>query len=96
MDYKQILKILLEWSIKSKEYSMTLFIYSNFNIGIPVKFLYFLPDKNYFTLSSFLNKNDTKKYKDEYLDELIYLFKKSKYQKLEEWNQYGYLKKIEN
>ena len=95
MDYKQLLKILLEWSIKSKEYSMTLFIYLNFNIGIPVKFLYFLPDKNYFTLSSFLNRNDEKSYKDKYLDELIYLFKKSKYQKLEDWNLYGY-KKFEN
>jgi hypothetical protein len=93
MDYKTILKILTEWSIKNKEYSLTLFIYSNFKIGIPVKFLYLLPDKDYFTLSSFLNENDVKQHKDEYLDELIYLFKKSKYQKLESWNQYGYLKK---
>jgi hypothetical protein len=96
MDYKQLLKILTEWSIKNKEYSLTLFIYSNFNIGIPVKFLYFLPDKDYFTLSSFLNNNDVKQHKDNYLNELISLFKKSKYQKLDAWNLYGYSKKIEN
>ena len=39
-NYILLLKILLKWSLKSKEYEMTLFIYSNFKIGIPVKFLY--------------------------------------------------------
>ncbi len=90
MDYKQLLKILLEWSLKNKEYSMTLFIYSNFKVGIPVKFLYSLPDKNYFTLSSFLNKNDVKANKDKSLNELICLLKKSKYCRLSDWNMFGY------
>ncbi len=94
MNYKQLLKILLEWSIKNKEYSMTLFLYSNFRVGIPVKFLYSLPDKNYFTLSSFLNTNDVKSNKDKYLNELISLLKKSKYGRLEDWNMFGYSCKI--
>ena len=48
IDYKLLVKILIEWSIKNKNYDMTYFMYSNFNIGIPVKFLYNLEDNNTF------------------------------------------------
>ena len=92
MDYILILKILTVWSINSKEYELLKFIYSNFNIGIPNKFLYKLPDHNiFYSLSSFNSNNDLKKIEDKYLDQLFYMFKKSKYTELEYWNyNYGY------
>jgi hypothetical protein len=92
IDYKLLVKILIEWSIKNKQYDMTYFMYSNFNIGIPVKFLYNLEDKNiFFSLSSFINGNDTKHTSDENLKKLSELFRKSKYKQLIEWkNNYGY------
>jgi hypothetical protein len=93
MNYVTLLKILLEWGIKSKEYNLVLFIYKSFNIGIPVKFLYSLPDNNrFFTLSSFVKNNDVKNSDDENLQHLFSIFKKSKYEKLPEWNMcYGYI-----
>lgn len=85
----------MEWSIKNKQYDITYFIYCNFDIGIPVKFLYKLEDKNtFFSLSSFINGSDTKHTKDENLKKLCELFRKSQYKKLPEWqNNYGYLLK---
>ena len=90
--YVELIKILIEWSIKSKEYSMLLFLYKNFNVGIPTKLIYKLPDINVFmSLSSFNEKNDTKKTDDKELDNLFWIFKKSKYKKLKNWNEsYGY------
>jgi hypothetical protein len=87
MDYILILKILTEWSINSKEYELLNFIYSNFNIGIPNRFLYKLPDHNiFYSLSSFNSNNDLKKIEDKNLEQLFYMFKKSKYTRLEYWN----------
>ena len=48
MDYIKLLKILIEWSINSKEYELLYFIYCNFGVGLPVKFLYKLPDQSIF------------------------------------------------
>lgn len=92
MDILILIKILLEWSITSKEYEMTYFLFLTFNIGIPVKFLYKLPSNNiYFSLDSFITNCDIKYSKDIYLQKLFILFKKSKYQKLHNWNySYGY------
>ena len=94
MDYILILKILTEWSINSKEYELLNFIYSNFDIGIPNRFLYKLPDNNiFYSLSSFNSNNDLKKTEDMYLDQLFHMFKKSKYTKLVYWNDnHGYKK----
>ena len=84
---KDLLKILIEWSLKNKEYHMTLFIYSNFNIGIPNKLLYKLPEKNTFSsVSSFLNTNDNRSIDDYNLKQLFDLFLKSKFTNLENWN----------
>ena len=82
----------MEWSISSKEHQLLYFIYNNFNIGIPVRFLYKLPDNNvFFSLSSFNSNNSTKNADDKDLNNLFKLLKKSKYTKLEEWNDsYGY------
>ena len=90
--YKLLLKILVEWSMKNKEYCMASFIYTNFKIGIPMKFLYNLPKQNtFFSLSSFINSNDNIKIDDIYLSQLFEIFTKSKYTQLEEWdNSYGY------
>lgn len=92
MDFLLLLKILLEWSFKSKEYKIIHFIYTNFNIGIPNSFLYLLEDKSKFnSLNNFFNENESKLCEDIYLRQLIIKLKKSKYKVLEEWNnKYGY------
>ena len=89
-NYILLLKILLKWSLKSKEYEMTLFIYSNFKIGIPVKFLYNIEYNNVYSLNSFLN--DSKIVNDIVLQNLFDMFKRSKYKSLNVWNNmYGYV-----
>lgn len=93
-DYKNLLKILIEWSLKSKEYNMTNFIYSNFNIGIPVKLIYLLPKQcNFSSFTSFIKGHENVYIKDDNLRELFSNFKKSKYKPLQYWNgSYGYSK----
>ena len=93
MNYINLLKILLEWSINAKEYETVYFIYINFNIGITVRFLYKLPDIHIFSsLSSFNLNHDSKKIDNKYLEKLFNMFKQSKYVKLRGWNDsYGYL-----
>ena len=92
MDYISLFKILLEWGIKNQEYKLVYFIYSEFNIGVPCKFLYKLPNQNiFYSLNSFMNNNGSKKIDDKDLEILFSLFLKSKYKKLENWNNcYGY------
>ena len=91
MDFTLLLKILLEWSFESKEYEMTNYIYNEFNIGIPVSFLYKLTNKSYFTsIDNFLSSSNTKKSENKDFDNLLYSFSKSKYGYLTEWNKYGY------
>ena len=94
MDYILLLKILMEWSVNSKEYQLLYFVYNNFNIGIPVRFLYKLPDNNvFFSMSAFNSTNDIKNSDDKELNTLFRLLKKSKYRNLEKWNNsYGYIK----
>lgn len=92
MNYKQLLKILIEWSIQNKNYDMVYFIYSNFNIGIPVSLLYQIQNKTIFnSLDSFFNNHHNKQVRDENLKKLFELFKKSKYKRLSCWNNhFGY------
>lgn len=86
---KSLLKILIEWGVKNKEYEMILAIYSNFNIGIPVKFLYRFRYSNIMSLNPFLT--NSKIINNIYIKKLFELFQKSKYTKLENWNNsYGY------
>ena len=94
LDYKKLLKILIEWSLRSKEYDMTNFIYCNFNIGIPVKLIYSLPKQcNFSSFSSFIKGHENINIKDDSLRNLFENFKKSKYKPLKEWdNKYGYSK----
>ena len=93
MDYNLLYKILLEWSLKNKEYNMTNFIYNEFDIGIPVNFLYKLSDKTYFTtLDNFITTSNNKISDSKHLDELLKSFLSSKYGYLHEWNTYGYKK----
>ena len=93
MDHKLLLRILTEWAIRSQEYNMLLFIYKYFKIGIPVKLLYNLPQNNkFFSLSSASLNHGLVNTNDIYLRELLCMFKKSKYKKLENWdNIHGYL-----
>lgn len=93
MDYEKLIKILIEWSIQNKEYNMSLFLFDNYNLGIPNKLLYRLPKLNYFQSFSSLNSyNDIYKSDDLILDILILKLKKSKYKYLEKWKCYGYIK----
>ena len=84
----ELIKILTKWSLESKEYEMLYFIYNEFNIGITIKFLYKIPDKNVFSsLNSFFDEKDNKQIDDK----LCKLIKKSKYQRLGNFdNLYGY------
>jgi len=93
MNYIELIKILTEWSIKSKEYKLLLFLYINFDIGIPTRFIYALPNHNIFmSLKAFNEKNEYKKVDNKDLENLFCIFKKSKYKKLQNWNEsYGYI-----
>ena len=91
MNYSLLLKILMQWSLESKEYEITYFIYTNFNIGIPNKYLYNLSQKSYFTsLSSFSHNNDCITTKDNNMCKIIELFPYSKFSFLKEWKTFGY------
>lgn len=94
MDYTLLCKILMKWSLENKEYELTNFIYNEFNIGIPVSYLYKLPTQMYFSsMDNFFNNSDNKKSDDKHLDRLLSTFSKSKYGPLIEWNgKYGYKK----
>ena len=96
MDYKLLCKILMKWSLENKEYELTNFIYNEFNIGIPVSYLYKLPTQMYFSsMDNFFSNSDTKKSNDKHLDALLSTFSNSKYGQLSEWEgKYGYRKKI--
>jgi hypothetical protein len=92
MDYTKLLQILMKWSLETKNYSMSYFLYTDFNIGIPVKYIYNLTCKNSFnSIESFLKDNETKVVYDNDFQNISSLFSVSKYKKLEEWNNsYGY------
>lgn len=78
--------------MKNKEYQLSNFIFSEFEIGIPVKLLYDLPSSNMFlSVNSFTSYNDIKNIDDYYLKELFSKFVKSKYGYLKHWNTFGYL-----
>ena len=75
MDYKLLCKILMKWSLENKEYELTTFIYNEFNIGIPVSYLYKLPTQMYFSsMDNFFSNSDTKKSNDKHLDNLLSIF----------------------
>jgi hypothetical protein len=79
--------------MKNKEYQLANFIFSEFDIGIPVKLLYYLQSSNIFlSLNSFSTYNELKNIDDYYLKELFSKFVKSKYGYLKYWNTFGYLK----
>lgn len=91
MTYILLLKILIKWSMKNKEYQLANFIFSEFDVGIPVKLLYYLPSSNMFSsLNSFSNYNELKSIDDYYLKELFSNFLNSKYGHLKYWNTFGY------
>ena len=84
--------ILMKWSLENKEYYMSYILYTEFNVGIPNKLLYNLPDKKLFTsMGDFLSTHNTKNSSDKYLSLLYKLFKESKYTSLPNWRgSYGY------
>lgn len=95
MDYNLLCKILMKWSLENKEYQLTNFIYNEFNVVIPVSYLYKLPSQMYFSsMDDFFNNSDIKKSNDENLDDVLTNLSISKYGQLDEWGgKYGYRKK---
>ena len=88
-----ILKILLEWSFKNKEYYMAYIIFTEFNIGIPTSFLYSISiEKRVFnSCTDFLNTSDAISTHDIYLKNILVSLKYNKYDRLLEWdNKWGY------
>ena len=85
-------KILMEWAICNQEYYMAYILYTEANIGIPVKFIYHLPSaKKFNSISSFMAGSDNRGGENSDLNELLFLFSRSNYTKLPEWNSmYGY------
>ncbi len=92
MDYNLLFKILMKWSLENKEYQLTNFIYNEFNIGIPVSYLYKLPSQMYFSsMDNFFNNSDVKKSNDKHLDSVLSILSSSRYCPLIEWDsKYGY------
>ena len=87
-----ILLILLEWSIKNKEYFMSYILYTEFKVGIPIFLLYTIEEKMlYNSISEFLNTSSYKHTKDFYSSKIFTTLKRSKYIRLVEWNdKFGY------
>ena len=89
-----IKQIILQWSLKKQEYQLTHSLYTTFNFGIPNRLLYSLPEKIiFYSAKSFLTSKDNTSIasNNKYLNNLLVLFRKSKYQRLPEWNNlFGY------
>jgi hypothetical protein len=93
MDTLSLLKILLKWGFETQSYDMVYFIYTEFNIGIPVKFLYNLPSSSTFnSIDSFMRNSELKNISDDYLRDILSTIVRNKYKYLEEWKLYGYSK----
>uniref|UniRef100_A0A6C0D071 Uncharacterized protein n=1 Tax=viral metagenome TaxID=1070528 RepID=A0A6C0D071_9ZZZZ len=88
----ELLKILMLWYLESGEYEVVYYLYKDFNVGIPARYIYKFPDNTIKTLENVLdpvyNTNN------EYIKKIYSLFKNSKWQELPTWNNsYGYLYK---
>lgn len=91
MTYLELGKILMRWSLQNGEYNMAYYLYTEHGIGIPVKFTYILPEQRKFdSAASFLGSDGAVGGSKE-LNDLLRLFPRSTYGRLEEWgNAYGY------
>lgn len=73
--------------LENQEFEKAYKLYKEFNVGIPIKYLYSLPEKkNYVSMSSFINNSTNKYSNDTYFIKLMDLLKKSKIIKSPEWN----------
>lgn len=89
----KLLKILMKWGFENQSYDMVYFIYTEFNIGIPVKFLYNLQSTTTFSsIGSFMRNSDLKNISDNHLRNILSRLVRNKYKYLEEWRSYGYSK----
>lgn len=92
MNYNILLLILMKWVLENKEYELVYNLYTDWGIGIPVKYIYTFKQKNNFSsLNSFLDDNNNVFTSNKYLQKILLSFKTSKYIRLLEWNNvYGY------
>lgn len=92
MNYNILLLILMKWALENKEYELVYNLYTDWGIGIPVKYTYTFKQKNNFSsLNSFLDDNNNVFTSNKYLQKILLSFKTSKYIRLLEWNNvYGY------
>lgn len=83
----------MKWSLEAGDWDMVHTLYTVYQVGIPVKYIYSLPQRKKFTTSSALqNGGDVElSTHDPKLREVLSLFPRSKWNRLEEWdNSYGY------
>jgi hypothetical protein len=93
----QIGAIMMKWSLEKNEYELALLLF-NLGIGIPSKLLYnYVPVKKDFTVSDVMNMGSETvlSSSNSYLCELLNLFRRSVWTRLEEWNNsYGYRNRV--
>ena len=93
MNWGLLGKILMKWFLEHEEYESVYFLYTEFNIGIPVKYLYAIPSRNCFSsILTFVSDVDNiGGCNDKDLNQLLCIFPKSRYMRLSEWeNVFGY------
>jgi hypothetical protein len=93
MDFIYLIKILTTWSINNNEFELLYYLYCNFDIGIPNRYIYKFPTYSHFNSLQSLKNNNTVKVDNLFLKNLIQIFKtKSKFTQLKNWNNnYGYI-----
>lgn len=92
MDYKELGLILMKWSLRNEEWDMVHYLYTTYHIGIPNQILYAFPHKNkYNSITNALESHLTLSSTIPKLQDLLLLFKESRWERLPEWNNlYGY------
>ena len=83
-----LLKILMKWSIQNQEYYMAYVLFTEFNVGVPVKLLYEINSRKIVTMTSL--HDDSKTIIDR--DMLVFMecLKRSKYTRIDGLG-YGYV-----
>jgi hypothetical protein len=96
MDRTELAKIMMKWSLESQDWEVVLALYTIYNIGIPVQYIYKFPQKNiYNSIREVTGSDDIELYSaNPSLRELLSLFPQSKWKRLTEWDDsYGYSRK---
>lgn len=86
-------QIMMKWSLENKVWDMVLILYRMYNVSIPNKYIYKLPQKKiYLSAMDAINTKDISiSSKNPHLRKLLLLFPQSRWRRLKEWgDSYGY------